>query len=157
MGELTFSLTSWDVLSLAWVSRFVCFTDTPCWFSNQFSRWLCRLLESFCCKKSPNQEIGLRRFSEYRTSEGSEWYQIDPRWLRGHSCFIQDQFGIIRNLQMSPIPKTSQEQFLGLDFSYNKPTLIVSYFTSLFYKIFNVQPQCTLELWIESFHIQGPR
>ena len=29
-------------------------------------------LESFCCKKSPNQEIGLRRFSEYRTSEGSE-------------------------------------------------------------------------------------
>ena len=45
-------------------------------------------LESFCCKKSPNQEIGLRRFSEYRTSEGSEWYQIDPRWLRGHSCPI---------------------------------------------------------------------
>ena len=37
------------------------------------------LLESFCCKKSPNQEIGLRRFSEYRTSEGSECYQIDPR------------------------------------------------------------------------------
>ena len=29
-------------------------------------------LESLCCKKSPNQEIGLRRFSEYRTSEGSE-------------------------------------------------------------------------------------
>ena len=33
-------------------------------------------LESFCCKKSPNQEIGIRRFSEYRTFEGSEWYQI---------------------------------------------------------------------------------
>ena len=30
------------------------------------------VLESFCCKKSPNQEIGLRRYSEYRTSEGSE-------------------------------------------------------------------------------------
>ena len=30
------------------------------------------MLESFCCKKSPNQEIGLRRFSEYQTSEGSE-------------------------------------------------------------------------------------
>ena len=30
------------------------------------------MLESFCCKKSPNQEISLRRFSEYRTSEGSE-------------------------------------------------------------------------------------
>ena len=43
-------------------------------------------LESFCCKKSPNQEICLRTFLGYRTSEGSEWYQIDPRWLRGHSC-----------------------------------------------------------------------
>ena len=31
-----------------------------------------KIIESFCCKKSPNQEIGLRRFSEYRTSEGSE-------------------------------------------------------------------------------------
>ena len=30
------------------------------------------LLESFYCKKSPNQEIGLRKFSEYQTSEGSE-------------------------------------------------------------------------------------
>ena len=30
------------------------------------------MVESFCCKKSPNQEIGLRRFSEYRTAEGSE-------------------------------------------------------------------------------------
>ena len=30
------------------------------------------LLESFCCKKSPNQEIGLRRFSEYQTSEGRD-------------------------------------------------------------------------------------
>ena len=39
-------------------------------------------------KKSPDQEIGLRRFSEYQISEGSEWYQIDPRWLRGHSCSI---------------------------------------------------------------------
>ena len=40
-----------------------------------------------------------------------------------HSCSIWDQFGIIQNLQMSPIPKTSQDQFLGLDFSYNKTTL----------------------------------
>ena len=38
-----------------------------------------QFLESFCCQKSPNQEISLRRFSEYRTSEGSECYQIDPR------------------------------------------------------------------------------
>ena len=36
---------------------------------------------------------------------------------------IEDQFGIIQNLLMSPIPKTSQDQFLGLDFSYSKTTL----------------------------------
>ena len=30
------------------------------------------ILESFCCKKSPNQEIGLGRFWEQGTSEGSE-------------------------------------------------------------------------------------
>ena len=30
------------------------------------------LLESFCCKKSPNQEIGLGRFWEQGTSEGSD-------------------------------------------------------------------------------------
>ena len=36
---------------------------------------------------------------------------------------IKDQFGIIQNLQMSPIPKTSQDQFLGLDFSYSYTTL----------------------------------
>ena len=36
---------------------------------------------------------------------------------------IQDQFGIIENLQMSPIPKTSQDQFLGLDFSNGKTTV----------------------------------
>ena len=29
-------------------------------------------LESFCCKKSPIQEIGLGRFQEQGTSEGSE-------------------------------------------------------------------------------------
>ena len=32
-------------------------------------------------------------------------------------------FGIIQNLQMSPIQKISQDQFLGLDFSYSKTTL----------------------------------
>ena len=36
---------------------------------------------------------------------------------------IKDQFGIIQDLQMSPIPKTYQDQFLGLDFSYSKMTL----------------------------------
>ena len=33
---------------------------------------------------------------------------------------ILDKFGIIENLQMSPSPKTSHDQFLGLDFSYSK-------------------------------------
>ena len=37
---------------------------------------------------------------------------------------IYDQFSIIKNLQISPIPKTSQDQFLGLDFSYSKTTLV---------------------------------
>ena len=35
------------------------------------------LLEPICCKKrqkTPNQETGLG------TSEGSEWYQIGPKW-----------------------------------------------------------------------------
>ena len=35
---------------------------------------------------------------------------------------IKGQFGIIQNLQMPPIPKTSQDQFLGLDFSYSQMT-----------------------------------
>ena len=38
--------------------------------------------------------------------------------------FILGQFGISQNLQMSPISKTSQDQFLGLDFSYSKTTLV---------------------------------
>ena len=49
---------------------------------------------------------------------------------------VQDQFGIIQNLiqnlQMSPIPKTSQDQFLGLDFSYSKTTLVTMvHFTTI--------------------------
>ena len=40
--------------------------------------------------------------------------------------FIYNHFSIIQNLQMSPIPKTSQDQFLGLDFSYSKTTLVAT-------------------------------
>ena len=72
-----------------------------------------KCLESFCCKKSPNQEIGLRRFSEYRTSEGSEWYQIDPRWLRGHSCLDTGHFfntSLIQGLVFKGIVKGQESK-----------------------------------------------
>ena len=49
-------------------------------------------------------------------SRGSERYQIDPKWLRGSLMFIKEQFGIIHNLQMSPIP------FFAV--SYSKPALV---------------------------------
>ena len=40
-------------------------------------------------------------------TEGSEWYQIDPKWLRRSLMLIYDQFVIIQNFQTSPIPQTS--------------------------------------------------
>ena len=40
--------------------------------ANQDNHNIKLILESFCCKKSPNQEIGLGRFWEQGTSEGSE-------------------------------------------------------------------------------------
>ena len=64
--------------------RFLCTGFQPNSFKNQvlidkrfsFLNFSASLdtLESFCCKKSPNQEIGHGRFSE--------WYQVDPKWLR---------------------------------------------------------------------------
>ena len=39
--------------------------------------------------------------------EGSEWYQIGPKWAWLTPLIIDDQFGIIQNLQASPIPQTS--------------------------------------------------
>ena len=48
---------------------------------------------------------------------------MGPKWSMIDSFIIYDQFGIIQNLQMSPISKISQDQFLGLDFSYSKTTL----------------------------------
>ena len=39
--------------------------------------------------------------------EGSEWYQIDPRWSGESLRLIQNQFGIIQVLQRSSIPQTS--------------------------------------------------
>jgi len=51
-------------------------SELPAFPDSFFLHWaaatLKGLVESFCCKKSPNQEIGLRRFSEYWTSEGFE-------------------------------------------------------------------------------------
>ena len=35
---------------------------------------------------------------------------------------------------MSPIPKTSQDQFLGLDFSYSKATLVCDMFSFVFWE-----------------------
>ena len=54
---------------------------------------------------------------------GSEWFKIDPKWLRGSLIFIYEQFGIIQNLQISPIPKTSNWSWTFFAVSYNKPTL----------------------------------
>ena len=44
-------------------------------------------------------------------SEGSEWYQKGLKWAWVTPLIIKDQFGIIQNLQMSPI-----SQFFDLDF-----------------------------------------
>ena len=40
-------------------------------------------LELSCCKKQQKKSKPRNWFGEYGTSEGSEWYQIDPKWLRG--------------------------------------------------------------------------
>ena len=46
-------------------------------------------------------------FGEEGTSRGYEWHQIDPKWLGRSLMLFQDQFGIIHNIQISPIPQTN--------------------------------------------------
>ena len=74
-------------------------------------------------------------------SEGSEWYQIGPKWAWETPWMIKDQFGIIQNLQTSPIP---QNPFLDREFfasSYSKTALPILLFghkptvTKLFKKV----------------------
>ena len=78
-------------------------------------------LEMSCYKKrqkSPSQE------TDNKTSEDYEWYQFDSNWLTGSLMLIYDQFGIIQNLQTSPIAQT---KFLVATFfavSYSKTALV---------------------------------
>ena len=63
------------------------------------------ILEPVCWKKWQKKTQPRNWFGELGTSRGSEWYQIDPKWLN-------DQSSIIRNLQMSPIHQSVS--WLGL-------------------------------------------
>ena len=58
-------------------------------------------------------------------SEGSEWYQIDPKWLRGSLMLIYDQYAIIQNLSMSPTPQTCFLPWTFFAASYSKIALFV--------------------------------
>ena len=40
-----------------------------------------------------------------QTFEGSEWYQIDPKWLRGHSCSFRTNFVSFRTFRHPRFPK----------------------------------------------------
>ena len=46
------------------------------------------LLEPSCCKKRQKKSQPRNWFEKLGTSEGSEWYQIDPQWLRGSLMLI---------------------------------------------------------------------
>ena len=51
-------------------------------------------------------------------SERYEWYKVGPQWAWVTLLIIKDQFGIIQNLQTSPIPKNSF--FVGTFFTARK-------------------------------------
>ena len=55
--------------------------------------------------------------------EGSEWYQFGPKWTWVTLLIIKDQFGIIQNLHMSPIPQTSFLVGTFFAASYSKTAL----------------------------------
>ena len=67
-----------------------------CTFCHNHIR-LTAALEPSCCKKRQKKSQSRNWFGELGTSEGSEWSQIDPKWLRGSL--------IVQNLQVSPIPQ----------------------------------------------------
>ena len=59
-------------------------------------------------------------------NEGSEWFQIDLKWSRGHTDSFKINEELFRNLQRSHILQTSN--WLGTLYTrYNEPALIVSF------------------------------
>ena len=65
------------------------------------------LLEPSCCKNRQEMSQPINWFGDLGTSDFSEWYQIGPKWAWVTPLIIKDQFCIIQNLHMSPIPQTS--------------------------------------------------
>ena len=64
---------------------------------------LLTLLELSCCKKRQKKSSARNWFGGLGTSEGSEWYQMDPNWL------------IWYHSEPSGVPN-SPNKFLALDF-----------------------------------------
>ena len=60
-----------------------------------------RNAQEYCASKQEFSTSFL--FEKQGTSEGFEWYQIDPKWSRGSIRLVWNQLGIVQNFQRCPV------------------------------------------------------
>ena len=84
------------------------------------------VLEPPCCKKWQKRSLWRYWFREEGSSKGSEWYQIDPKWLVGHSCSFRTKLVSSRTFRRPLFPKLVSWQGLFAT-SYSKAALILNY------------------------------